>query len=289
VVIAQPVASGGLPEPISHLTRTETSIMTSSQALDNDRSFDTYESIDDNEVDRPAAVDPVRSAPIVAALERAWDAIRHRHAELPRVVMVVASGSDGAPAGWLKLGHFAAMRWQTGEGLLPEVFVGGEGLAAGPTAVLGTLLHEAAHAIAEVRGIKDTSRQGRYHNQRYADLARILGLDVTQVAPIGWSGTSVPEATAATYADTIKDLTEALTIFRHPESGQFAAGDPSDDTAHGGDRTRTRRPRRPGAGSSGNGLSCTCECGRRIRVAPSVLAAGEITCEICGTGFASIG
>jgi hypothetical protein len=46
VVIAQPVASGGLPEPISHLTPTETSIMTSSHALDNDRSFDTYESID---------------------------------------------------------------------------------------------------------------------------------------------------------------------------------------------------------------------------------------------------
>jgi hypothetical protein len=39
--MAQPVASGGLPEPISPLTRTETSIMTSSHALDNDRSFDT--------------------------------------------------------------------------------------------------------------------------------------------------------------------------------------------------------------------------------------------------------
>jgi len=28
-----------------------------------------------------------------------------------------------------------------------------------------------------------------------------------------------------------------------------------------------------------------CVCGRRIRVAPTVLAAGPITCGICGTDF----
>jgi hypothetical protein len=28
--------------------------------------------------------------------------------------------------------------------------------------VLGTLLHEAAHGLADTREIKDTSRQGRY-------------------------------------------------------------------------------------------------------------------------------
>jgi len=29
-----------------------------------------------------------------------------------------------------------------------------------------------------------------------------------------------------------------------------------------------------------------CVCGRRIRVAPTVLAAGPITCGVCGTDFA---
>lgn len=38
--------------------------------------------------------------------------------------------------------------------------MGGEGLARGPVEVLGTLLHEAAHAVAHVRGIKDTSLPG---------------------------------------------------------------------------------------------------------------------------------
>jgi hypothetical protein len=69
------------------------------------------------------------------------------------------------------------------------VLVSGEGLQRGPVAVLGTLLHEAAHGLACARCIQDTSRQGRYHNRRYATLARELGLDVAHMQPIGWSAT----------------------------------------------------------------------------------------------------
>ena len=69
--------------------------------------------------------------------------------------------------------------------------------SAAPLDVLGTLLHEAAHGLAQARGIQDTSRQGRYHNRRYATLARELGLEVTSVQPIGWSATTVPDPTAA--------------------------------------------------------------------------------------------
>ena len=43
------------------------------------------------------------------------------------------------------------------------MLVSGEGLQRGPTDVLGTLLHEAAHGLAQARSIQDTSRQGRYH------------------------------------------------------------------------------------------------------------------------------
>ena len=58
--------------------------------------------------------------------------------------------------------------------------ISGEGLARTPREVLGTLLHEAAHALAAARGITDTSRQGRYHNKKYAALAAELGLDVAE-------------------------------------------------------------------------------------------------------------
>jgi hypothetical protein len=56
------------------------------------------------------------------------------------------------------------------------VLISGEGFGRGPPEVLGTLLHEAAHGLAKTRGIKDTSRQGRFHNLRYKALAEELGL-----------------------------------------------------------------------------------------------------------------
>lgn len=34
---------------------------------------------------------------------------------------------------------------------------------------------------------------------------------------------------------------------------------------------------------------CGCACGREIRVAPSVLAVGPITCGVCGAGFTPTG
>jgi len=211
---------------------------------------------------------------MVAALEGAWAAIRARHPEVPAVVLVLGAGSIGA-AGGLKLGHFAAMRWadpdqqpaddeEGGAGVpvrLPEVFVGGEGLARGPAEVLGTLLHEAAHALAHIREIKDTSRQGRWHNARFKALAEELGIEVTKDPRIGWSPTTIPAGTRESYAQVIAELGAALRMHRSVE------------ITDGG---RTKKPSPP---------PCVCGCGRRIRVSPTVLAAGPITCGVCGTDF----
>ena len=49
----------------------------------------------------------------------------------------------------------------SGDDELHELFIGGEGLAAGAASVLATLLHEAAHAAATARSSQGTSRQGR--------------------------------------------------------------------------------------------------------------------------------
>lgn len=104
----------------------------------------------------------------------------------------------GGPAGTLKLGHFAALRWTTaadagalGDGEeqpepLAEVFVGGEGLARGPVEVLGTLLMKLPTRSPMSRGIKDTSRHGRWHNARFKTLAEELGIKVTTDRRIGW-------------------------------------------------------------------------------------------------------
>jgi hypothetical protein len=195
---------------------------------------------------------------LVAALERTWQTIRQHHPDVPDAVVVVASGSEGKR---LNLGHFAPHRWQVNGADRHEVLVGGEGLHRRPTEVLGTLLHEAAHGLAQAHGIQDTSRQGRYHNRRYATLAHELGLHVAQVKPIGWSATTVPEQTAAGYAAQLEELAAALVLWRRHEH-RIGTG------------TRSR-----------NLLAAVCGCGRRIRVAKATLAQAPILCGHCAQPF----
>jgi hypothetical protein len=195
---------------------------------------------------------------LVAALERTWQTIRKRHPDVPEAVLVVASGSEGKR---LNLGHFAPHRWQVNGSDRHEVLVGGEGLQRGPVEVLGTLLHEAAHGLAQARSIQDTSRGGRYHNRRYAQLARELGLEVASVQPIGWSATTVPDTSAAAYAGQLEGLAAALVLWR-------------------------RQEHRIGTGPrSRNLLACTCACGRRIRAAKATLAEAPILCALCEDPF----
>jgi hypothetical protein len=195
---------------------------------------------------------------LVAALEHAWQTIRTHHPDVPEAVLVVASGSEGKR---LNLGHFAPHRWQVNGADRHEVLVGGEGLHRGPLEVLGTLLHEAAHGLATARQVQDTSRGGRYHNRRYAQLARELGLDVAGVKPVGWSATTVPEQTAGMYAGQLEELAAALVLWRRHEH-RIGPG------------TRSR-----------NLLAAACGCGRRIRAAKATLAEAPIVCGACQEPF----
>jgi hypothetical protein len=120
---------------------------------------------------------------LVAAIDGAWSAIRARHPDVPEVVITLGAGSGGRRG--LTYGHFHDGIWQHGDARLPELFIGGEGLQRGPVPVLGTLLHESAHGIAARRGIRDTSRQSRYHNERFRALAAEVGIDVEKDPAIG--------------------------------------------------------------------------------------------------------
>jgi hypothetical protein len=195
---------------------------------------------------------------LLAALEHTWTTIRQRHLDVPEAVLVVASGSEGKRLNW---GHFAPHRWQVNGADRHEVLVGGEGLQRGPLEVLGTLLHEAAHGLAQARQVQDTSRGGRYHNRRYATLARELGLEVASVKPIGWSATTLPETTAGAYAGQLAQLQAALVLWRRQEH-RIGAG------------TRSR-----------NLLAAACGCGRRIRAARTTLEEAPILCGACAQPF----
>lgn len=205
--------------------------------------------------------DATISPRLVTALDWTWGAIMARHPDVPAVVIALGAGSGQRR---LKFGHFAPDRWQRGEGRVPELFIGGEGLARGSLPVLGTLLHEGAHGVAATRGIRDTSRQGRFHNTRFRALAEELGITVEKDSSIGWSKTTVPDVTAALYRAELRRLDDALVAWRHADG----AG-------------------RGGRANSNNGVAAVCGCGRRIRVALSVIEAGPITCGLCGGDFSA--
>jgi hypothetical protein len=206
--------------------------------------------------------DVFTSVALIGALESAWAAIRTQHPELPAAVIVVASGSSSAKSADLKYGHFASLRRQHGDTRLPEVFVSGEGLRRTPAEVFTTLLHEAAHAIADVRNIQDTSRQGRWHNKHFATLAGELGLTATKDPKLGWSPCTLQPTTANQYASVLAELGDAMRAYRHPEEVS--------------EKTRS---------NSNNGLVLECDCPRKIRVSVKVADEGPIVCGVCDTPF----
>ncbi|MFD9893548.1 hypothetical protein ACFWY9_29745 [Amycolatopsis sp. NPDC059027] len=204
------------------------------------------------------------TARLVSAFAATWSAIRRRHPDVPDVVVTIGSGTLGVKQGRKVLGHFAAGRWHVGDtDKVPELFISGEGLQRSPEEVLGTLLHEAAHGVAHTREIKDTSRQGRYHNKRFKALGEELGLILEEDPAIGWSVTCVPTKTSNVYRAEVGRIKEALVAYRHAEVVL------------------------PGKPRSSNLAVATCGCDRKIRVAKSTLIEAPILCGRCGIEFAA--
>lgn len=191
---------------------------------------------------------------IVTALETAVGDIRVRHTDMPRVVITLAGSRR-------KLGHYSHDRWAGRSGKISELFIAGEHLRSGPEGVLGTLLHEAAHGLGAARGIQNTSRDGRYHNKRYAALAAEVGLEAERLDSRGWATTTFKPGTVDAYAPTLGRLDKAIALYRQ--------GDPA-----------------PKAPVRNLALAiCECDPGRRIRVAPATYALGPIACLICKRPF----
>jgi curved DNA-binding protein CbpA len=202
--------------------------------------------------------DSEMASKVLQVLEQTWQVIRAHHPEIPPVVLIIASGTDGRQTRW---GHHAPQRWYVASQQRTEIMISGEGLRRSAREVLGTLLHEAAHALAAARGIQDTSRQGRYHNTRFATMAREVGIDVAKDPTIGWSVTTVPDHTAAAYEHQLAGLQAVMTMWRSDEIST----------------TATRR--------NTNLIAAVCPCERTIRVAASTLAEAPITCEACNGSF----
>jgi hypothetical protein len=123
-------------------------------------------------------------------------------------------------------GSHCADQWHVDgrEGRYAEVWVSGERLSEGGSAVMQTLIHEAAHALAKVRGIKDTSNRNRYHNQEFVKLATEMGLEgpTESAGPaMGYSDCTITQVTCEVYSLEIKHLDEACKSFVAPSLGDI--------------------------------------------------------------------
>ena len=147
--------------------------------------------------------------------------------------------------------------------------ISGEGLARTPQEVLGTLLHEAAHAVNHVRGVKDCSRS-QYHNERFRVAAEELGLSVQRVPNYGWASTTLPKETAERYRLDVACLHTVL-IHRRKAASPPATptGGDTPTTSDDEDAPRSRH------------LKATCACSPPyvIRASRKTLGATTIRCE----------
>ena len=76
-----------------------------------------------------------------------------------------------------------------------------------------TLIHEMVHLKNLQDGVKDTSRSGMYHNEKFKAMAEQHGLIVDKSEKYGWSTTSLAEETAEWIRSIYTDE-EGFELFR---------------------------------------------------------------------------
>lgn len=120
--------------------------------------------------------------------------------ELEKPVITFKEGARKQAYGWIE----TRKQWVQGKNERYEInisvdFIGTRSVKD----TIGTLMHEMAHLYNLMHDIKDTSRGGVYHNKRFKETAEAHGLKIEHSEHIGWSLTTVPEATAAWIAENV--------------------------------------------------------------------------------------
>jgi hypothetical protein len=196
---------------------------------------------------------------IILALETAYTAIQQFRPQIRPAIFVIHREKAKT-----QRGHYHQDQWQhrDDEARTDEIYISSTILNEGPTSVFHTLLHEATHSLAVARHIEDTSRNGRYHNRKFASLATEMGLIVTEDFSIGTRTTGITPLTQDQYKAPLLILATALRAYQNMQQ-------------------RNKQPTRM--------LKATCQCGRIIRASLKVMEGAAITCEECGTSFTTEG
>lgn len=187
-------------------------------------------------------------------------------------------------------GYFAENIWRYGDRSVHELFLNADRRHARPWVsraedLFITLLHEACHVWAQANDIQDTSRQGRWHNRKFGEIARKIGLVAEPDTRIGHTTPRLTSWARAEYTDLLSELEAGLVLAREPERPRREPG-----AGNGG---QSQSDASPGAEASSTpyvSASCRCQLGRRpvtIRIASGNWRPGVIFCAACQDPFES--
>ncbi len=182
-------------------------------------------------------------------------------------------------------GWFAAETWRNGSAYATEIFISADGRGGHDAAtlareILTTLVHELAHARCHIDGLKDTSRQGRWHNRHFGMTALALGALVAPHPRVGHVTPGLQPQTVSLYAPELRKLEQALILTWAPKAVRVRTPTPGPDSASA---ARVDELARYVIAT----CACADNCGRRraIRVANGWWALGPIICGVCRHNF----
>lgn len=201
---------------------------------------------------------PTSPGALVDILTAIWDTIRSDLPRLPAAHITVTPTAPPADHG--------PERWSILDGRLQGLVISRETLAEGSDSVVTMLRHEAAHVMCWLDDVRDTARQGAYHNRSFLDSAVRAGLVWPEGEGAGARGFADPRLSAATrdrHPGTLLELDQVI---------------PAVLTDLQPARQGPKRAQRPS-------FQCGCNPPRRIWAAQSTADAGEIVCGICGKTF----
>jgi len=207
-----------------------------------------------------------RASIATKALETAWGILIKLNHRIPYAVVTLLTSGDRKK----KKGHLSHLAWKYRDdkqrhevGISPDYF-------HDPKRLLCTMLHEAAHAILHnENGGCTPDKYGHYHRKIFRDKCKELGLECKfRDTRHGWAFTSWPD-------DQIPDM--YVPVLKHLKK-ELPKG-----TGYRGINTNVPDRKLPQTGHIR--LSCKCDKRRNIYVNRSVLQAGGIRCEICGSFF----
>ena len=201
---------------------------------------------------------------ITSFLEGAYGVLNQRYfeGELPPVVITIQSSPKA-------YGHYTPWdSWHDVTSGFREINIGAETLNRPVENTISTLIHEMVHHYCAVNGIKETSRSGTYHNQRFKEQAEKRGLIIDYNSKIGFSVTHPSDELISFIQE---QGWQSVSLARQGAYGIGSGANGGDGSAGGGTATGKKK-------SSTRKYICPV-CGCSVRATKEV----HISCMDCTT------